>query len=272
MLGLALEPQADSLDLAVGGMRLIMVQPHVDCGLRPHVHEVPHLVMVFRGRVVDQRGPCGDHIRAGHVVLHPPGIVHENLIVGPDATLVAIDLPGHAAELVTALYGGVSQNVRFTFESVRGVPEQIREEALLADEASQRIIPALVDQLLALGTRVVARERDVPVWLLEAEGIVRHGYAQKLTAADLAARIGISASRLTHGFRDLRGHSFGDFLREVRLGAAARALGASDEPIGSIAANCGFADQSHLTRVFRDAKGCTPLEYRRRARGTINGR
>jgi AraC-like DNA-binding protein len=272
MLGLALEPQADSLDLAMGGLRLIMVQPHVDCGLRPHVHEVPHLVMVFRGRVVDMRGDREHLIGAGHVVLHPPHIMHENQILGPDATLLAIDLTGPSAEAVTALYGGVAQNVRFTFESVRSVPEHIREEALRGDAAASRIIPALVEQLLALGTRVVARERNLPEWLLQAEGIVRRSYGERLTAAELAMRTGISASRLTHGFRDLLGRSLGDFLREVRLGAAVRALLETDRRIGDIALESGFADQSHLTRVFREAKGCTPLEYRRRARISMNGR
>lgn len=270
MLGLVLEPQADSLDLAMDGLRLVMVRPHVDCGLRPHGHELPHLVMVFRGSVVDQR-PDRDHrIGAGEVVLHPPGIVHENRICGPDATLLAIDLPVRYAESVAALYGGVAENLRFPFESVRGIPEQIREEALLGDEAASRIIPALVEQLLALGSRVVARERRIPEWLLQAEGIVRRAYGERIGVTELAVRVGVSPSRLTHGFRDLLGRSFGDFVRDVRIGAAARALEAGLEPIGEVAARCGFADQAHLTRVFRDAKGCTPLEYRRRARA--NGR
>jgi AraC-like DNA-binding protein len=183
---------------------------------------------------------------------------------------VAIDLPVRYAESVAALYGGVAENLRFPFESVRGIPEQIREEALLGDAAAAHIIPALVEQLLALGSRVVARERRVPEWLLHAEGIVRHAYGERISVSELAVRVGVSPSRLTHGFRDLLGRSFGDFVREVRVGAAARGLASTDEPIGDVADRCGFADQAHLTRVFREAKGCTPLEYRRRARA--NGR
>jgi AraC-like DNA-binding protein len=233
---------------------------------------VPHLVLVFRGRVVDMREGEDHLIRAGEVVLHPAGIVHENQMLGPDVTLLAIDLPGPSSDVVAALYGGSSRNVSFSFESVQYVPERIREEAVCGDDAAGYIIPALVEQLLALGSRAVARQRNVPHWLLHAEGIVRRLYAERLTVSDIAERVGVSASTLTHKFRDVHGRSFSDFLRQRRVQAAARSLGESDDPISAIAGACGFADQAHLTRVFRQTKGCTPLEYRRRMHASLNER
>jgi AraC-like DNA-binding protein len=40
-------------------------------------------------------------------------------------------------------------------------------------------------------------------------------------------------------------------------------LGETDEPIAQIALDAGFADQSHLTRAFKQHTGLTPAEYRR---------
>jgi len=40
-------------------------------------------------------------------------------------------------------------------------------------------------------------------------------------------------------------------------------LGESDLPVASIAAQLGFSDQAHLTKVFRQIVGETPAAWRR---------
>ena len=46
----------------------------------------------------------------------------------------------------------------------------------------------------------------------------------------------------------------------------ARYLVAAGEPLTSVAYDAGFADQSHLTRRFKQAFGITPGAYARQAR------
>jgi AraC-like DNA-binding protein len=58
----------------------------------------------------------------------------------------------------------------------------------------------------------------------------------------------------------------GAFVRAERVELAKRALVESRETVSAIAAELGFADQAHLTRVFRDATGWTPAAFRRAMR------
>jgi AraC family transcriptional regulator len=41
-------------------------------------------------------------------------------------------------------------------------------------------------------------------------------------------------------------------------------LGRTGTPLPDVACRCGFADQSHLTRVFRQRVGVTPGRFRAR--------
>jgi len=48
------------------------------------------------------------------------------------------------------------------------------------------------------------------------------------------------------------------------LDYAAQLLRCTDKSVGLVALECGFADQSYFTKVFKKRTGQTPLAYRRR--------
>jgi AraC family transcriptional regulator len=52
------------------------------------------------------------------------------------------------------------------------------------------------------------------------------------------------------------------FLLGKRVGRAMELLVHTDQSLGEIAAACGFADQSHLTRVFSRTVGVSPGRWR----------
>jgi AraC family transcriptional regulator len=54
----------------------------------------------------------------------------------------------------------------------------------------------------------------------------------------------------------------GEYVREMRLEFAARALDDREQSIGQIALSAGFADHSHFARTFKAYTGVTPSEYR----------
>ncbi|HEY1064820.1 MAG TPA: AraC family transcriptional regulator [Pirellulales bacterium] len=95
---------------------------------------------------------------------------------------------------------------------------------------------------------------------------VAERYHQPIEIAELAAHVGISTSQLQREFSRHFGITPTSYLREVRIGMARRLLETSDAPVSTIAYDCGFFDQSHLTHHFKKITGMTPLKYRQRFR------
>jgi AraC-like DNA-binding protein len=87
----------------------------------------------------------------------------------------------------------------------------------------------------------------------------------RLCLGDIAAAHHISL-RLLHKLFEEQGTSAGRWIRERRLERCRRDLldpALSDLPASAIALGWGFADAAHFSRVFREAYGHPPGEYRR---------
>ena len=86
-------------------------------------------------------------------------------------------------------------------------------------------------------------------------------YADALPLADLAQDAGLSVRHLIRSFEAATGVTPHRYLTSIRIERARRLL-RSGTPPAEVAAATGFADQAHLTRVFRAAMGTTPGAYR----------
>ncbi|MGO1560391.1 MAG: helix-turn-helix domain-containing protein [Actinomycetaceae bacterium] len=86
------------------------------------------------------------------------------------------------------------------------------------------------------------------------------------TGVTLADRFGRSARTIQRACLETLGHGPKWLSRRIRLQEVALALSTRPtEELAVIAAELGYADQSHLTSDFRTASGITPDAYRRAA-------
>ncbi len=86
----------------------------------------------------------------------------------------------------------------------------------------------------------------------------------KLTVADIAARVHLSPSRLSHLFKEETGMSVMDYLLKARLDDAKRLLASPGITIAQAAEEVGFTDPAHFSRCFKRAEGIPPSAYRQR--------
>jgi AraC-like DNA-binding protein len=83
------------------------------------------------------------------------------------------------------------------------------------------------------------------------------------TVREIAHKRGMSRTRFAHYFKETTGLTPASFIIHVRIGEAARLLVSSDLKLSAIADLTGFADATHLCRVFRRHFYLTPDSYRR---------
>ena len=95
--------------------------------------------------------------------------------------------------------------------------------------------------------------------------------AQPLSAADLAAELGMSESRFSRFFRRATGNTFTDFVNRNRVNRAGQLLMETDRQVGHICYEVGFNNVANFNRRFLEIKGLTPSEFRRQADHRFGG-
>ncbi|GIU78885.1 MAG: hypothetical protein KatS3mg005_2123 [Bryobacteraceae bacterium] len=156
--------------------------------------------------------------------------------------------------------GGRSALVRLlgqVFSGSGGANQQSRIKLLLLDllvSLSSLLPPSPPSPALPQIDRLVPLLR----WL-------EQNFSRRITVAEAARLVGMSATRFMRRFRMATGSTFVDYLNQIRLREAYSLLRETPLPVGEIAERCGFSDQSYFDRRFKAYFGVAPRELRRQA-------
>jgi AraC family transcriptional regulator len=93
---------------------------------------------------------------------------------------------------------------------------------------------------------------------------------EPVLVADLCALVRRSEAHFSRAFKRTFGESPHAFIVRRRVELAARYMLTTDGPLSEIALRCGFTDQAHLCKQFRQATGQPPAAWRR-AQKTCQG-
>lgn len=83
------------------------------------------------------------------------------------------------------------------------------------------------------------------------------------TNKELAALVRLSESHFNVAFRNSFGHSPRLYIIHRRIERAQKLMLSTEASLTDIALECGFADQAHLSRLFRRFVGEPPASWRR---------
>lgn len=100
-----------------------------------------------------------------------------------------------------------------------------------------------------------------------AKELLSADLGEEPSIADIAKACSLPESRFVRAFRQTTGAPPFRWLRGFRVEKAKELLFNSALSLAQVAYECGFADQSHFTRVFSEAIGTTPGAWRRARRG-----
>lgn len=264
------------------------------CGV--HDHDFIEFAYVASGKGVHTVDGRSDVIRKGDLFLFATGVSHEYSVEGdePIVMLNCLFLPeavnediGSAGDFVGIAYRFLSSSFERGDDPKRyiklsgartaeaeNILEDMLEEYRGGEYGYKQMLRSQLTRLLILAFRLY-REGMIPdesapvLRKLVVENALEYMKAHcalPMTAEQLARRSYLSASYFSRIFREETGMTALKMLRRIRLSKACDLLCSTTLGTALIGSKVGYEDTKHFYRLFKDAYGMTPGEYREKHR------
>jgi AraC family transcriptional regulator len=144
----------------------------------------------------------------------------------------------------------------------------LRDRAVRNQPFVDHLVLALAAHVATRYGGMVARSRALrgglaPWQTRRAREILAANLDGATPLAEVARQCGLSVGHFSRSFRRSFGTTPHQWLVQQRLEAAKDLIRSCRMPLSTVALSCGFADQSHLTRVFTREVGASPAAWRR---------
>jgi AraC family transcriptional regulator, arabinose operon regulatory protein len=133
-------------------------------------------------------------------------------------------------------------------------------------DARRQLALTALSEILLLITEDPLESESLDPRVVGVLQVVTDDLAASHDVVELSRTTGLSPSRFRQLFREQMGLSFGRAVRSLRLQQAALRLVHTDDLVGTIADETGFASIFDFSRQFRRHYGVSPRHYRERAR------
>jgi AraC family transcriptional regulator len=225
-----------------------------------HYHENAHFSFLLEGGCVERKKDRYE-ITPGKITFYQAGEFHQvisvpqpsrriNLELNPvffeeyrisnDAVRLAITRNPDAKFLMVKMYRELQENDDFSIVSI---------QMLLLE--------------LVLQTARQRQETNWPGWVTQIRDFLHERFSEKITLNELSIAANVSPVTISRYFPKYFGCTLGEYVRKLRIEKSLSLIKTSCLSLTEIAIECGFFDQSHFTRTFKQLHGFLPIYYKK---------
>jgi len=237
-------------------------------------HRVAVALTVQRGTAFIDGGPAQHFEFSPGELSFTPGGASTRVILPAARLMQVVQSPATYDDIISeTVRGGIAQfetrfpiNDLFVSQIVSTIAQEIENGFLdrilvsaLNTALAVRIVRHFVDpsKITLTPSNGLSRER-----LRRVRDYIEANLDDRLSLADLAGVACLSPYHFSRSFKQAVGVGPQRYVMERRIERAKALMRQTSQPLAWIAQEAGFADQSHLTMVFRREIGTTPGRFR----------
>lgn len=235
-----------------------------------HTHDQFGIGVIHRGAQKSLSGRGMVEAGAGDTITVNPGEVHDGAPIADDGRswrMLYFD-PSLIADLLCDMREGKAGATEFSHPVIRtadvGHSFQRLFSAVTGTEAESTV--KWEELLLSILAELIYDPHEfdshqaAPQAICHAQDLIDDNPAATITLSDLARESGLSRFQVVRGFAKATGLTPHAYLVQRRTSTARRLI-AHGTPLADAAIASGFADQSHMTRIFVQKYGISPGAY-----------
>ncbi len=227
-----------------------------------HAHPFWQMELFENGPTRMHAGGQTREVTGGWAVLLPPHVVHVSEYLEDGTRTTSLKFEMHAPVRSAVSWRGPSSTGSHIVNALTGLLPPTMRYATPNRPVVDALLSALAAYVADPDTSACDTRQHRPA-VERARETVLSCDRWPLTIPDIASRVGLSPSRISHLFRDQYGVTLKAFIDTTRADIAARHLRYSIMPVTQVAELMGFDSLHSFSRFFRRVTGTSPRELKR---------
>lgn len=229
-----------------------------------HYHENPYFTFILQGNLIEGNKKELYHCPAGTILFHNWQEPHYNIKPAGFTRGFHIELEAKWAKRYAFDLQRLQGNILVSNPDSKLLLYKIFKESKLNDSNSDLSIQGLLLQTLAgLQHSHETALKSPPSWVKTVSELLHDQSTESISLTQLSQAAGVHPGHLSRDFSRYFQCSFGAYIRKIKIDRALPLMSNQRYSLTDIAFECGFADQSHFIRCFKEMMGISPLAYRR---------
>ncbi|RKN83550.1 AraC family transcriptional regulator [Ulvibacterium marinum] len=225
-----------------------------------HAHENAHFSYLFDGGCVEKKRSSYE-ICPGNITYYEAGEKHQVTKVAKDTTRINLEFEDSFLKQYNISSGHMRTAV-YRNPEARFLLMKVYRELVIDDSLSDLSLQMLCLEL-TVPKFVHPKNGNSTNWLENLEEYLRCTLPKKLSLDQLSEVCNLHPVTVSKGFATHFNCTLGQFKRKLMVERALPMVSSSELSLCEIALECGFFDQSHFTRTFKELIGCSPKTYRK---------
>lgn len=228
-----------------------------------HYHENPYFTFIIHGGLIEGNRKETFNCSAGSLLFHNWQEPHFNIKPEVYTQGFHLEINQESCNDFDVDLKQLPSNLNVQNPQVKILFHNIYKETKLFDQHFSLAIESLLLSVFEeLAQRQNLPETKKPLWVKKVDEILHENFAETLNLRQLSIELNLHPVYLSRKFSKFFGCNLGDYVRKIRVEKSLQMLRFQETSLTEISFECGFADQSHFIRCFREFVGISPKEYR----------
>lgn len=230
-----------------------------------HYHNNAHFAFTIKGTLTETHKRKEIELSPGCLMYNHSQEQHCNSNYSESVSALQIDIEDDWFNTYDTMYSRLEGVHILESPLLKQIFFKLFNEVNAFDEAS----PIAIEYLLVHAIELMlssqkTKECNKPDWVNKLTDLLRSKCSEKLTLTVVAMELNLHPVYLCQQFPLFFNCSFGEYIRKLRIEKAVQYMLKREEmSLTEISYDCGFADQSHFIRTFKNNVGVTPFNFRK---------
>lgn len=229
-----------------------------------HYHENAYFTFILQGNVIEGNKKEIYNCSEGSLLFHNWQEPHYNIKPEGFTRGFHIELEKSWFDNLEFNTTNLQGSINIANPDLKFLLYKIFKETTVDDDTTQLAIQ--VSLLETLSKMLQDQKLEIskkPTWVSEINMILNDQFSENLSLDYLSENLNIHPVHLSRDFSKYFNCSLGEYIRKLKVQRSLQLISQRKLDLTSIAFDCGFSDQSHFTRCFKEINGNTPSEYRK---------